>query len=58
MDNWGILAWIGERACTRVQRLAPEPSAFKALFAKGTVLGEGAENGTRGACGPRRLTRA
>ena len=55
MDNWGTLASIEERARPRVQRLAPAPSAFKALFAKGTVLGEGAENGTRGACGPRRL---
>jgi hypothetical protein len=35
MDNWGILAWIGERACTRVQRLAPEPSAFKVLLVTG-----------------------
>jgi hypothetical protein len=58
MDNWGIIAWIGERTRPRVQRLGPPPSAFKALFAKGTVLGEGAENGTRGARGPRRLARA
>jgi hypothetical protein len=58
MDHWGIIAWIGERTRPRVQRLAPAPSAFKALFAKGTVLGEGAENGTRGACGPRSLARA
>jgi hypothetical protein len=58
MDNWGTLASIGERARPRLQRLAAPPSAFKALFAKGTVLGEGAENGTRGACGPRRLARA
>ena len=57
MDNWGVIAWIGERTRPRVQRLTP-PSAFKALFAKGTVLGEGAENGTRGACGPGRLARA
>ena len=57
MDNWGTLASIAERARPRVQRLAPPPSAFKALFAKGTVLGEDAENGTRGACGPRRLAR-
>ena len=46
MDNWGIIAWIGERKSPRVRRLAP-PSAFKALFAKGTVPGEDAENGTR-----------
>jgi hypothetical protein len=58
MDNWGTLASIGERARPRVQRLTPPPSAFKALFAKGTVLGEGAENGTRGACGPLRLAQA
>jgi hypothetical protein len=57
MDNWGIIAWIGERTRPRVQRLARPPSAFKALFAKGTVLGEGAEDGTRGPCGPRRLAR-
>ena len=57
MDNWGILAWIGERACTRMQCLAPPPSAFKVLFAKGTVL-KRAENGTRNGCGSRKLTRA
>ena len=58
MDNWGTLASIAERARPRVRRLAPPPSAFKALFAKGTLLGEGAENGAQGACGPRRLARA
>jgi hypothetical protein len=58
MDNWGIIAWVRERTRNRVQRLAPRPSAFKGLFAKGTVLGEGAENGTRGACGPLRLAQA
>jgi len=58
MDNWGVIAWIGERTRPRVQRLAHPPSAFKALFAKGTALGEGDENGTRGACAPRRLTQA
>ena len=58
MDNWGIIAWIGERTRPRVQPLALPPSSFKALLAKGTVLGDGAENGTRGACGRRRLARA
>ena len=58
MDNWGTLASIGERARPRVQRFASPPSAFKALFAKGTVLGEDAENGRRGTWDPRRLARA
>jgi len=58
MDHWRIIAWIGERTRPRLERRVLPPSAFKALFAKGTLLGEGAENGAQGACGPRRLARA
>ena len=58
MDNWGTLASIGERARPRVQRFAPPPSAFKALFAKGTVLGEDAKTAREARGVPGRLARA
>ena len=69
MDDWRIVAWIGERTRPRVQRLAPPPSVLKLLFANGNVFGDGAAatdakqwpgfpNGTRGADAPRSLAQA
>lgn len=48
MDDWRILAWMGERTRPRVQRLAPAPSALKALLGGGRGFGADAETSTRG----------